>query len=202
MKTTNRISRLVTRNTRPESHGRRSLAMESMEDRMVMTAAMPADAPDVESEQFEVATNETDTTMDATSNSLEDSSVIAKRTIAADAIDEVLAQLGTQVGTKSDTDATTPAVQNKVTLRSNSILNESESISGLAPVQAQADGTCLEDMNGTCVEDMTFRWAADEPTAAAASITGNPPDQAQADGGLQNYKINLIDYGVSNEDLD
>jgi hypothetical protein len=67
MKTTNRIGRLFARNTRPESHRRRSLAMESMENRMVMTAAMPADAPDVESEQLEVATYQADTTTDATS---------------------------------------------------------------------------------------------------------------------------------------
>ena len=65
MKATNNLSKLLARNTRPESLGRRTLALESMESRMVLTAAMPVDAPECESEQVEVASYEVDATLPA-----------------------------------------------------------------------------------------------------------------------------------------
>jgi hypothetical protein len=60
MKTTNSLSKMFARKTRPENLGRRTLALEVMENRMVLTAAMPADAPDCESEQIDVSSFEFD----------------------------------------------------------------------------------------------------------------------------------------------
>ena len=65
MKTTHQLSKLVARIKHPESLGRRTLALESMEARMVLTAAMPADAPECGDEQVEVASYEVDATLPA-----------------------------------------------------------------------------------------------------------------------------------------
>ena len=65
MKTTNHLSKPVARSTCPESLGRRTLALESMEAKVVLTAAMPVDAPKCGDEQVEVASYEVDATLPA-----------------------------------------------------------------------------------------------------------------------------------------